>query len=254
MNIVVFDVETKELAPRGDPTERELGAIGISVACAFDYLTGEYSAYMQDNLGALWWRLTQADLVVGFNIRRFDVPVLFWPLYEALGSGGEAPEIVDQFEETKALVLSKCYDIYEESKLGARAGKYDRGFRADDHLRAIWGHPSRQDRQRHGRPPPVQGGEDGRAHQLLPGRRPPGAPAVRAVLEPRGPEVHGRHGPGPAGAPGVPGPAPAAAPGPAGVHRASLADRLPIAGVRRHRPAPTPRARPQVEGLASDAI
>jgi hypothetical protein len=113
--------------------------LGVSVAVAFDYETGEYTVHLQDNLGALWYRLTRAALVVGFNIRRFDIPVLFGHVQNDLGTGGSDPGEMESLEASREGVLANAYDIYEESKIGAGAGKYDRGYRADDHLRAIWG-------------------------------------------------------------------------------------------------------------------
>ena len=139
MNIVVFDVETKELAPRGEQTEADIAKLGISCACAFDYLTGEYSTYMEDNIGHLWYRLTTAALVVGFNIRRFDIPALYGEVENDLGQSGSAPEELEEFAHSKSLVLANVYDLYEESKIGANAGKYDKGFKCDDHLRALYG-------------------------------------------------------------------------------------------------------------------
>ena len=138
MNIVVFDLETK-LRPGQDCTWEQHDKMGVSVGCAFDYMTGEYSVYLDDNLCALWTRLANADLVVGFNITKFDVPVLYGAvLSDSIACGGGADE-ADYHLKTKAKILSRVYDIYDQSKVGAGAGTYDKGYKCDEHLRALWG-------------------------------------------------------------------------------------------------------------------
>lgn len=75
MNIIVLDLETKftfdEVGGR-DKYE----ALGITVAGVYDYNTKKYEAIEEANLAKLEERLGQRPLVVGFNIRRFDMPVL----------------------------------------------------------------------------------------------------------------------------------------------------------------------------------
>lgn len=72
-DIVVLDVETRRSAA-------EVGGwhlasrMGVSVAVL--YADGDFHAYEQEQLPALFERLRRASLVVGFNIERFDYAVL----------------------------------------------------------------------------------------------------------------------------------------------------------------------------------
>lgn len=73
-NILVFDVETqhsfKEIG------RANLGKLRISVLGCYDYLNSDYRVYEEKDLMAFERRLRNADLLIGFNIRRFDLPVL----------------------------------------------------------------------------------------------------------------------------------------------------------------------------------
>lgn len=74
-NIIVLDLETKN-AFDDVGGKRNLEALGISLAGMYSYKTGEYRAFREEELGQLETILTEKPLVVGFNIRRFDIPVL----------------------------------------------------------------------------------------------------------------------------------------------------------------------------------
>ena len=71
----VLDVETRRAAA-------EVGGwgnahkMGISVAVLYDSGTDDFIPYRQDELPALYEALTHLDLIVGFNILRFDYKVL----------------------------------------------------------------------------------------------------------------------------------------------------------------------------------
>ena len=74
-NIVVYDIETKDFIK--DPSGREgFEALEISVLGAYDYATGEFSIYEEDELDRFAERLAKKPLLVGFNSRRFDTPIL----------------------------------------------------------------------------------------------------------------------------------------------------------------------------------
>lgn len=75
MNTIILDLETKFTFDEVGGREKH-EALGISVAGVFDYRTGKYEAIEEKNLAKLEERLSQRPLVVGFNIRRFDMPVL----------------------------------------------------------------------------------------------------------------------------------------------------------------------------------
>jgi len=73
-NIVVLDLETQKSFK--EVGRANLHKLKISVAGAYDYLTDEYLAYEEREIMTLDKRLQEVGLLIGFNIRRFDLPVL----------------------------------------------------------------------------------------------------------------------------------------------------------------------------------
>jgi DEAD/DEAH box helicase domain-containing protein len=75
MNIVFFDVETKR-------TFDEVGGrhnirkLGLSVAVTYSTADGTFRHYTEERVADLITELRAADLVVGFNVLRFDYEVL----------------------------------------------------------------------------------------------------------------------------------------------------------------------------------
>lgn len=74
-NIVYFDLETQRSIRDvgGDDFIRNLG---ISIGVSYSTLTGEYRIYSEKQVPLLIEELKQADLVIGYNILRFDYVVL----------------------------------------------------------------------------------------------------------------------------------------------------------------------------------
>lgn len=76
-NILVLDLETqKSFKEVGKSKAMSLSKLKVSVVGVYDYLTDQYTAYEEKDIMKLDQRLRSADLIVGFNIRRFDMPVL----------------------------------------------------------------------------------------------------------------------------------------------------------------------------------
>ena len=74
-DIVIFDLETKkEFAEVGGREHPEL--LGVSMLCAYSYNDDKFSAFEESELKDFESMLKNAGLVVGFNIRGFDLPVL----------------------------------------------------------------------------------------------------------------------------------------------------------------------------------
>jgi len=74
-DIIVFDIETKkEFAEIGgrDHPER----LGISVLGAYSYNHDKYFVFEEHELKAFETMLETAGLLIGFNIKAFDLPVL----------------------------------------------------------------------------------------------------------------------------------------------------------------------------------
>lgn len=74
-NIVVFDIETKDaFSDVGGKDFFE--KLQVSVVGAYDYETDEFSVFEEKGLSRLADRLSRKPLLVGFNSRRFDTPIL----------------------------------------------------------------------------------------------------------------------------------------------------------------------------------
>ncbi len=71
---LVLDLETQKDFNEVEGRRPEL--LGVSVVGIYRYSTDRYDTYVEAELPALATVLKQADLVVGFNINRFDLPVL----------------------------------------------------------------------------------------------------------------------------------------------------------------------------------
>lgn len=123
MNYVVFDLEIKNVIDGKLITWDDHGKMGISVGCAFDSKTGRYSAHMDDNLPELVELLEAADVVVGFNIEGFDIPLL----EATIG---------------RKLNLKNVYDILYWSRRSIGwmpADRFPTGLKLDDHLEGTFG-------------------------------------------------------------------------------------------------------------------
>ena len=72
---LVLDLETQR--DFNEVAGRKPELLGISVAGVYSYADDRYEAYLEADLAtALAPRLQSAELIIGFNIRRFDMPVL----------------------------------------------------------------------------------------------------------------------------------------------------------------------------------
>lgn len=74
-NILVLDLETQKSFKEVGKS-RALEKLKISVVGVYDYMTDEYRCYEEREMMELEKRLRAVDLLIGFNIRRFDLPVL----------------------------------------------------------------------------------------------------------------------------------------------------------------------------------
>ena len=74
-DVIVFDLETKkEFAEIGGRDHPEL--LGVSVLGAYSYLKDKYFVYEESELPEFEKMLKDAGLLIGFNIKSFDLPVL----------------------------------------------------------------------------------------------------------------------------------------------------------------------------------
>ncbi len=71
---VVFDIETQN-------TFQEVGALGtrglkVSVVALYEYEHDRYSTFTEEELPKMWSIFEQADRLIGYNSKSFDIPVL----------------------------------------------------------------------------------------------------------------------------------------------------------------------------------
>ena len=74
MNIVIFDIETKNTfddAQTNNPAD-----LDISVVCLYDSVTDQYLSFLEDQFDAMWPYFEKADIIVTYNGKHFDLPVL----------------------------------------------------------------------------------------------------------------------------------------------------------------------------------
>ncbi|HSA58478.1 MAG TPA: ribonuclease H-like domain-containing protein [bacterium] len=95
---VVLDLETQKIFD--EIGTRNPGDLGVSVAGVYFYENDEYACYEETRLPELELRLSKASRVIGFNIRRFDFPVL-QPYLKHIDLG-QMPllDIMDDLEKT----------------------------------------------------------------------------------------------------------------------------------------------------------
>ena len=74
-NIVYFDLETQKSADEVGGWDK-ISRMGMSVGVTYSTTRGDYHIYGEPQVSELVRELQRADLVVGFNILRFDYDVL----------------------------------------------------------------------------------------------------------------------------------------------------------------------------------
>jgi DEAD/DEAH box helicase domain-containing protein len=75
MNTVFFDVETQRTFDQVGG-RRNIRKLGLSAAVTYSTLAGAFHRYTEETVADLVTELKEADLVVGFNVLRFDYEVL----------------------------------------------------------------------------------------------------------------------------------------------------------------------------------
>src|SRR5262245_59756744 len=72
MRVVTFDIETANwLQEAGSFDNLQIALVGVH-----DSETGEYTSYLESELGKLWKILEKTDVLVGYNSDHFDIPLL----------------------------------------------------------------------------------------------------------------------------------------------------------------------------------
>lgn len=121
-NILVYDLEIKKNISECSKGWSSHDEMGISVGCAFDYRSMRFRVFMDDNISELVDRLNEPDtLVVAFNNIGFDNKLL-----RENGLNLKPDSELANF------------DMLLESRKGAGCPTpFTKGFKLDDHLRAL---------------------------------------------------------------------------------------------------------------------
>lgn len=102
-NYVVVDVETQKGFHEVD--RKKLHLLKVSVACAYDSRTDSYLAYEEKEMARLEEVLKKADLIVGFNVRDFDMEVLA-PYMASSVKGLPVLDLLVEFEKARGHRIS----------------------------------------------------------------------------------------------------------------------------------------------------
>lgn len=129
-NIVVYDIEIINAVGEHHPelnrplTWDDHEQMGVAVACAYSFKTGDYHVFFEKDVSQLQSLLCEADMVSGFNILGFDNRIL--------QKGYAVPRRLDAL----------CYDMLLHSRLSAGwrpTDRFPKGMSLDEHLKAMFG-------------------------------------------------------------------------------------------------------------------
>ncbi|MDO8551309.1 MAG: ribonuclease H-like domain-containing protein [bacterium] len=125
MDKLVFDIETKN-------TFEDVGgrdnfhALQVSLVCAYSYDTDEYMTFEEDDLQK-FGELARHAMLIGFNSKGFDVPVLEKHYHFALSSVPHY-DILEEIDTRLGKRIS--LDLLAKANLGENRGKIGHGLDA----------------------------------------------------------------------------------------------------------------------------
>ena len=74
MQKIVLDIETKNTFQ--DVQSANPVNLDLSLLVVYDYTADQYTSFMEHDLPKLWPVLEQADILIGYNLDYFDIPIL----------------------------------------------------------------------------------------------------------------------------------------------------------------------------------
>lgn len=127
MHPIVLDLETQNLFTDVGYDHKKLK---VSVVGIYDYATNKFETYLEKDLVDLFKKLEHASLLVGFNIRKFDLEVLA-PYY--LGNISKFP-VLDMLEDVhKSLGFRVALDDLARATIGTK--KQGHGLKAIEYFK-----------------------------------------------------------------------------------------------------------------------
>lgn len=119
---IVLDIETQHSFQE---VGNNLAKLKVSVVGIYDYSCDKYETYLERQLPALFTRLEKASYLIGFNINKFDLPVMA-PYYLGTISQFTTLDILEEVE--KELGFRVALDDLARATLGVK--KSGHGFLA----------------------------------------------------------------------------------------------------------------------------
>jgi DEAD/DEAH box helicase domain-containing protein len=126
-HVLVIDIETQRSFQEVGGYEN-LDKLGVSVACAYDSATKEFLTFRENELEKLFL-LCEKRLVVGYNIRGFDLPVLqaYW---EKHGHDWKTLDIFDIMYDLESLTRTRYLKLEYVARGTLGVGKMADGLQA----------------------------------------------------------------------------------------------------------------------------
>jgi DEAD/DEAH box helicase domain-containing protein len=122
-HFLVLDLETQKLVQEVGGWDH-IDKLGVSVACAYDSKTDQFTSYLENELGKLI-ELCEERLIVGYNVRGFDLPVLVPYGLELKGL-----DVFDIMYDLEALTRQRFLKLEHVARGTLNAGKSADGLLA----------------------------------------------------------------------------------------------------------------------------
>jgi DEAD/DEAH box helicase domain-containing protein len=101
---LVVDIETQKLIQEVGGWEN-MTQLGISVVCAYDSKTDQFSSYLEKDLPALF-ALCYQRLVVGYNVKGFDIPIM-----ATYGLDPQRLDVFDMMLDLEAITRQRYFKL-----------------------------------------------------------------------------------------------------------------------------------------------
>jgi DEAD/DEAH box helicase domain-containing protein len=122
-HFLVIDIETQKLVQEVGGWDH-IDKLGISVACAYDSKTDQFLSFQENEIKKLI-DLCESRLVVGYNIRGFDLPVM-----AAYGLDPKRLDVFDIMYDLEALTRQRFLKLEYVARGTLNAGKSADGLQA----------------------------------------------------------------------------------------------------------------------------